>query len=247
MTFVNSLHKQYLMTSSTIGSLRQAFDVLHHKGLVVQSTKGPFWHNLDEAIHHIAEAHFHACWLEVDLKQKNPDELKAMSMIILETHASQRALVDMQDSRTTAEQDLVQIQWTLWNKDVLPYIELCHAVRAGDIGCMEDLLPLMAFRFSGGGNTNYLTEILELRTGEPRSFLPYDLAQKHNIADIKVHYHSMGPGASMDYLKKISPVIPTLQCIQCHMEKEFGAHKRGSHHSAPEKEADVILLTSSIC
>ncbi|KAF8341856.1 hypothetical protein F5887DRAFT_1076435 [Amanita rubescens] len=146
MTFVNSLHKQYLMTSSTIGSLRQAFDVLHHKGLVVQSTKGPFWHNLDEAIHHIAEAHFHACWLEVgnvtdlkDLKQKNPDELKAMSMIILETHASQRALVDMQDSRTTAEQDLVQIQWTLWNKDVLPYIELRHAVRAGDIGCMEEI------------------------------------------------------------------------------------------------------------
>lgn len=28
------------------------------------------------------------------------------------------------------------------------------------------------------------------------------------------------------------------------MEKEFGAYKRGSHHSAPEKEADVALLTS---
>lgn len=172
MTFANSLHKQYLMTSSAIGSLRQAFDVLHRKGLVVQSTKGPFWHNLDEAIHHIAEAHFRACWLRVgnvtdlkDLKQKKPDELKAMSMRILEKHASQRALVDMQDSRTAEEQDLVQIQWTLWNKDVLPYIELRHAVRTGDVGRMEDLLPLMAFRFSGGGNTNYLTEILELFQG----------------------------------------------------------------------------------
>ena len=59
----------------------------------------------------------------------------------------------------------MQIQWTLWNKDVLPYIELRHAVRTGDVGRMEDLLPLMAFRFSGGGNTNYLTEILELFQG----------------------------------------------------------------------------------
>ncbi|KIL54589.1 hypothetical protein M378DRAFT_18744 [Amanita muscaria Koide BX008] len=274
MTFANSLHKQYLMSSATIGSLRQAFDVLNRKGLVLQSTKGPFWHNLDEAIHHIAEAHFRTCWLVVgqvdslkDLTKKSPLDLKEMALKIVREHASQHALFDMQ-SKPAGEQDHMQIQWTMWNKDVLPYIELRHAIRAGDVGRMEDLLPLMAFRFSGGGNTNYTTEVLELfqglnqewpkevcdhirqwcwvmtRTGEPKSFLPYDLAQEQNIADIKVHYRSMGPGASMDYLKKISPAIPTLRCVQRHMEHEFGTYKRGSRHSAPEKEADVAMLTT---
>jgi hypothetical protein len=65
MAFANSLHKQYLGTSAGIGGMRQAFDVLKRKGLVIQSTKGPFWHHLDEAIHHISEAHFRSSWLVV--------------------------------------------------------------------------------------------------------------------------------------------------------------------------------------
>ena len=87
------------MNSAVIGSLRQAFDVLHWKGLILQSTKGPFWHNLNEAIYHIAESHFHACWLAVgnvenlkDLMQKTPVELKEMSIQILREHASQSVL-----------------------------------------------------------------------------------------------------------------------------------------------------------
>ena len=274
MTFANSLHKQYLMNSAVIGSLRQAFDVLNRKGLIIQSTKGPFWHDLDEAIYHIAEAHFRSCWLLVggvenikELTKKSPVELRGMALKILKEHASQAALFHMQ-SMPSDKQDEVQMQWTLWNNDVLPYIELRHAIRSGDVGRMEDLLPHLAFRFAGGGNSNYTVEILELcqglyqewpkevadhikkwcwimtRTGQPNSFLPYDLAQEHNIADIKVHYRSMGPGATMDYLKKVSPAIPTLRCIQRHMESEFGTNKRGAHHSAPEKEKDVALLSS---
>ena len=274
MTFANSLHKQYLLNSSVTGSLRQAFDVLNRKGLIVQSTKGPFWHNLDEAIFHIAEAHFRACWLLVggvenlkDLTKKSPVELKGMTLKILQQHASQEALTKMQ-FMPVDKQDEVQMQWTMWNRDVLPYIELRHAIRSGDVGRIENLLPLMAFRFSGGGNSNYTTEILELcqglyqewpkevadhikkwcwvmtRTGQPYSYLPYDLAQEHNIADIKVHYRSMGPGATMDYLKKVSPAIPTLRRVQRHMESEFGTNKCGAHHSAPEKEKDIALLSS---
>ena len=273
MTFANSLHKQYLMNSAVIGSLRQAFDVLNRKGLIVQSTKGPFWHNLDEAIFHIAEAHFRACWLLVggvndlkDLTRKSPTELKGMALKIIKQHASQEALFEMQ-SLPVDKQDEVQMQWSMWNRDVLSYIELRHAIHSGDVGRIEDLLPVMAFRFAGGGNSNYTIEILELcqglyqewpkevadhirkwcwvmtRTGQPYSFLPYDLAQEHNIADIKVHYRSMGPGATMDYLKKISPAIPTLRRVQRHMESEFGTNKRGAYHSAPEKEKDIALLS----
>jgi hypothetical protein len=48
MADANSLHKQYLGTSSGRG-LRQAFDLLERKGLGRVLTKGPFHHDLNEA------------------------------------------------------------------------------------------------------------------------------------------------------------------------------------------------------
>lgn len=53
----------------------------------------------------------------------------------------------------------------------------------------------------------------------------------------------MGPGANMDYIKKISPAIPTLRKVQRHMEKQFKTVARGARHGAPDKEADVSMLT----
>jgi hypothetical protein len=86
MAVANSLHKQYLGTSTGTGGLRHAFDNLNRKGLISQSTKGPFWHHLDEAIKHISEAHFRAAWIETanvksltELKSKSPIQLKEPS------------------------------------------------------------------------------------------------------------------------------------------------------------------------
>lgn len=58
-----------------------------------------------------------------------------------------------------------KMQWTMWNMDVLPYLELWDAIKHGDVGHMEDLLPTLLFRFSGGGNPKYTIEILELLQG----------------------------------------------------------------------------------
>lgn len=104
------------------------------------------------------------------------------------------------------------------------------------------------------------------RTGKPGAFLPYNLGQEEDIKDIKVRcilklleslcshvddtnrisqytYHSMGPGATMEYLKKISPAIPTLRKVQRHMERQFNTAARGSRHGIPDKEPDVAKLT----
>ncbi|KAJ7934693.1 hypothetical protein B0H13DRAFT_1591380 [Mycena leptocephala] len=111
MALANSLHKQYLSTSANIGGLRQAFDVLNHKGLISQATKGPFWHNLDEAIKHISESHFRVCWLVVgnveslaDLKVKTPRQLRDMATKIIREHASRKALAFL-DNLPEVEQD----------------------------------------------------------------------------------------------------------------------------------------------
>ncbi|KAG5634601.1 hypothetical protein H0H81_001411 [Sphagnurus paluster] len=56
MAFAKSLHKQYLGTSEGRG-LRHAFELLKQKGLTRVLTQGPFHHDLEEALYHIAEAH----------------------------------------------------------------------------------------------------------------------------------------------------------------------------------------------
>lgn len=172
MAFANSLHKQYLGTSAGIGGLRQAFDILCRKGLVTQSTKGPFWHHLDEAIQHVSEAHFRASWLIIgnvesleELKAKSPHELIELSKGLLRKFASREALVEMDEEVPLQLQDQVLKQWTMWNIDILPYLELREAIKVGDIRRMEDLLPTLLFRFAGGGNSKYAIEILELLQG----------------------------------------------------------------------------------
>ncbi|KAK7018290.1 hypothetical protein R3P38DRAFT_2715514 [Favolaschia claudopus] len=275
MAFANSIHKQYLGDSSATGGLRQAFDLLNRKGLITQSTKGPFWHNLDEALHHISEAHFRACWLDVgkvktlaDLKSKSPSELRHLAGEIIRKYASREALNNMEEM-DSHDRDSVFQQWTMFNMDVLPYLQLRKAIKAGDIGRIEDLLPTLLFRFAGSGSSKYTIEILELlqglhrewppvvrdyikrfcwlmtRNGEFDGWLPYDLAQEENICDIKVNYRSQGPGATMEYMGKISPAIPALRKIQRHVEKQFGTNSRGARHGVPDKEKDVSMLTAN--
>jgi hypothetical protein len=156
----------------------------------------------------------------------------------------------------------------MWNSDVLSYLELRNAIKTGDVGRMEDLLPTLLFRFAGGGNSKYAIEILELLqglrrewpedikkhiktwcwlmnwTGKPNNYIPFDLGQEENIADIKVNYRSLGPGATMDYMRKISPAIPTLRRVQRHMENQLNTNTRGACHHVPDKERDVALLTA---
>ena len=72
------------------------------------------------------------------------------------------------------------------------------------------------------------------------SFLPYDLAQEHNIKDIKGTYRPDGPNNGWDYLHKISPAIPTIRAVQQHIEHDFGAVARGSKHTVPSKDAGKV-------
>lgn len=54
----------------------------------------------------------------------------------------------------------------------------------------------------------------------------------------------MGPGATMEYLGKVSPAIPALRNVQRHMENQFQTIARGARHGIPEKEQDVATLAA---
>ena len=169
MAFASSLYKQYYGSSSSVGQLRHAFDVLHKKKMSSPASKGPFWNDLDEALRHISEAHFRLCWLELtgtdnldQLKTKTPEELRSYAADIHDRYASMSALVNLRKRLTSDDRDLVQENSIMWNADILPYLELTAAIKHGDVGRMEDLLPTVLFRFAGGGNFKYTVEMLEL-------------------------------------------------------------------------------------
>ncbi|KIM67467.1 hypothetical protein SCLCIDRAFT_82628, partial [Scleroderma citrinum Foug A] len=81
------------------------------------------------------------------------------------------------------------------------------------------------------------------RSEKPNAFTAVNQAQEQNISDIKVTYHSFGPGATWEYLHKVSPAIPTLRAVQWHMEREFVTLTWGAQHGAPSKDEDVGKLT----
>ena len=78
--------------------------------------------------------------------------------------------------------------------------------------------------------------------GELKATLVF-LYKQHADNMIEVTYHSFGPGATFEYLHKISPAIPILRGVQRHMESEFETLTRGACHGTPDEEADVARLT----
>ncbi|KAJ6565956.1 hypothetical protein DFH09DRAFT_919327 [Mycena vulgaris] len=269
MAFANSLHKQHLGTMKGRG-LSAAFDILNRKGLQTSQMQGTFFHDLNEALHIIVEAQIREVWLQVgkaknlaDLRTKTPQELYKLAERILADHASSAALLRI---KLKPEPDKVKSQSVMFLRDVLPYVLLRSAVKHGDVGIMEDMLPLMLFRFIGGKNSHYTVEMLELlqglrrewppeicdfirdncwvinNIGSPTGFMPVDEAQEMNIKDIKVTYRSEGPNIDWEYLKKLNPAIHVIRAVNNHMEYEFKTRIRGRKHTVPKKELDIQEL-----
>lgn len=177
MAFANSLHKQYLGTTAGRG-LTHAFTLLERKGLQSVRTAGPFYQNLHDAIICVAEAHFRACWKVVgkvdqlsDLRIKSPEELCVLAGQIVQSLASSSSIEDI-DLLPEAKRDEELRNAILWNRDVLRYLDLDQGIRCGDVGIMEQSLPHLAFRFSGGGNSKYTIEVLELLQGLQHEWPP---------------------------------------------------------------------------
>ncbi|KAL1746003.1 hypothetical protein HDZ31DRAFT_35118 [Schizophyllum fasciatum] len=264
MAFANSLHKQYIGTSHGYG-LARVFDLLNLKGLHKTQTKGVFYHNLDEALCHTAEAHFRVDWkriAEVDdlaeLRTRKGEELVALATRIHDECASGASLNAMDEMEEESDERLRQV--FMWNRDIIHYIVLNEAIKRGDVGTMEDILPFLLIRFIGGNNNKYCIEILELMqglyrewpepvcrfvrehcwlvnmSGAPNGFCPVDQAQEHNIKDIK------GPSIDWPFLKKIHPAIPVIRELSKHMEEEFRTNTRGLKHTIPKKDQDVRTL-----
>ena len=173
--FAHSILKQYLGTSSGIG-LRRAFDLMNRKNLAKPHIKGPYWHHLDEALWHVAEALSLAGWLHVsgarsleDLTSKSPEELAVLAERVHAECASRMALLNQGEEEAVDEYREHSVKFLA---DILIYCDLREAITIGDVGRMEDLLKPILLRFAGGDNPKYTIEVLEVLQGLKREWTP---------------------------------------------------------------------------
>ncbi|KAI0686262.1 hypothetical protein BC835DRAFT_1288480 [Cytidiella melzeri] len=266
-----SIHRQYFKTMNLFG-LKHGFDNLKRKGLHTTSIQGPFHHGMQEALWHTTDSRFRNIWLIVcqkdeiiSLRTLLPTQLKAFATRIVDEYASTSALV-RHKMLPRQEQDNMLMHSILLCRDLLDYVDLDDAMKTGDVGRLEDLLPRLLFCFSGGPNSNYTIELLELlqalchewteelksfvirhcwlanTTGRKGAFLAFDMLQEHNIRDIKHIFAVHGPFSSWEYIKKISVSIPAQRKIKDHVENEFNHFRRGKSHTTPESETDIVNL-----
>ena len=91
-------------------------------------------------------------------------------------------------------------------------------------------------------------------SGRRNSFCPIDLAQEHNIRDIKASssigfilmtnmsqytFASLGPGVTWKFIGKISSAIPSLHKLKDHFENEWNNYSRYQKHTHPDYQPDI--------
>jgi hypothetical protein len=169
IAFEHSLHSQHYGTRAGHG-LIYAFDLLQRKGLHSPSVQGTFHHSLQEGLYHISSARFRDLWCTVanvgsieSLCDSTPEDIYKWATIIIDKYASTHALQEWHEQED--KKDDVFTQAVIWNRDILDYLLLDEAIKTGDVGCIQDLLPRLLFRFVGGRNSKYAIEMLELMQG----------------------------------------------------------------------------------
>lgn len=174
MAIAKSLHKQYFGTASGLG-FKHAFGLIERKGLDTTATQGPFHDNFEQALYDILIARMRASWLAIggvdrlgSLRKLTPEVLVQLATKIVHEHASAQRLNSIREMGEKEDQQLYHT--VMFNRDLLLYVVLNQAIKRGDVGLMEHLLPHMLFRFIGGQNSHYTGETLEMLQGLHREW-----------------------------------------------------------------------------
>ncbi|KAF8597051.1 hypothetical protein BDV93DRAFT_569883 [Ceratobasidium sp. AG-I] len=175
---MNLARSIYYIDFGTSTGLLLARDVatLGRSGLKTPTKqKGPAFHTLDEALHHILEARYRGLWIwatGVDNTQQlvewvqkaTPQDILEAANRIWSLRASNRALttLDQQKSKTTTNEDLALESNIRLTSHLMLYEECRRSVRTGDVGLMELLLPRLLMFFAGAGNPKYAREMANM-------------------------------------------------------------------------------------
>ncbi|KAG8696910.1 hypothetical protein FRC08_006849 [Ceratobasidium sp. 394] len=237
--------------------------------------KRPDFHTNDEYLRGKLYALVRSLWMEYSgcdsaeslvtwVKSTAPDVLRSMAERIFHERISPAALVDL-SSRDQPDQVLRQT--ILQTRDLLQYNSTRTAIRSGNVGWLEDLLPNLLIYFKGRENYNYAQVLAETMqwmrheappgmsdairdhvwlvntSGRPGGFYESDRLQEFNNGKQK----QFGPPpqtTSWESHKEIAPAIPVLGEIAQHVEDNLFNFQRTRVHQETNMELDISRLAS---
>ncbi|KAI1291236.1 hypothetical protein EDD11_009069 [Mortierella claussenii] len=263
MVLATAILKTHWGSRKTPGSLCYFITVLEKKRI---SQDKPNFHDVDELLRHVFDAMVLLIW-QTELKTeqfstKQPPyssmDIKAKIDYIIDQYLTSSELSNMGNQQS--------INAALFIRDMLFYIELGSAIKAGDVGRIEEIIRWLTLSFQAGGNKNYANELLRLccglfhswrseerhvtlssmlvnTTGQPNRWIPTDLHQEHNNLLTKVVHAAKSSNLNWEILKtKISTNIRTFQNIASKVENVFKTPHSGTHHSAPSSTTDIDII-----
>ncbi|KAG0014502.1 hypothetical protein BGZ82_001737 [Podila clonocystis] len=155
----------------------------------------------------------------------------------------------------------------LFIRDMAVYIEFCAAIKAGDVGRIEEILRRIAIMFQAGNHRNYGFELLRFQyniehiwstarkdaifssllmntKGLVNHWIPSDLYQEHNNLLTKQTHATMGnKWSTMSY---ITPNIRLFQEVASKIDKEFKLPVNSTFHKSTSRTQDIQHVLRSL-
>lgn len=265
------LHTHY-GSRATPGSLAFFITLLDHKRLALDS---PNYHAADEILRHVFDAMVLRLWqVELGAEQLEPfgrkldhHELNNLITTKLDSINNLYLVNSQQLSDTLGSAD---VNAALFLRDMMVYLDLCDAIRAGDIGRLEETVLMITVMFQAGGMKNYANELLRLTygmryawsdlqkkaimsswlinpKGKANEWIPADLYQEHNNLLIKTIHSAKGSNMSWETLaNKISTNVRLFSKIGSLVESEFHTPHNSSFHSTVSAYSDITNIIESL-
>ncbi|KAH9036081.1 hypothetical protein EDB84DRAFT_1398153 [Lactarius hengduanensis] len=153
--------------------------------------------------------------------------------------------------------------------DLLYVAELVRAISDGDIGRIEDMLPMLAMMFRGAGGNNYCTEILHFIfnlkhvwtpefanimrdnmlvnvSGLAGHAMPIDLNIEHLIGELKVLLQAKGLRSTWDRLGNISAAVDILKKLKKQVASAMKTAYQGTSHKDPRTDHLVQRVAKKV-
>ncbi|PPQ97757.1 hypothetical protein CVT26_001805 [Gymnopilus dilepis] len=238
--------------------------LFEHVGILRPKETGKFvskpgFRRMHDVIHHDIWAAMLDCWrleamarnsawksLEDFAKAKpNWELIVDMSEAIVRKYVATLPTISKERKKATEDRDQIFENQIIRNRDELLYLELSHAMNAGDIGRVEATFLPWIYMFRATGKHKYSTHMLQFMfnlrhvysadlaqlirmnwlcnpTGKPHKFRGVDWMVERNNLYTKVIYGGSGSNRTIDRIVEESVLIELFR--ECHVTVENGFH-----------------------
>jgi len=272
MTFCSTILQTHYGDASTPGSLAFNIALLGRKRLKQEM---PCYYTADEFLRNTFEAMVRRVW-EVELGTDRLDvyardhEESALNDGIPAVAEAIREKYFVNSERLAAVFGKKTVNAVLFLRDMIVYMDLCAAIKSGDVKRIEEVLKIITIMFQTGKTKNYGIELLRLTygfryvwspqrksaiisswlvntSGLRNKRIPTDLYQEHNNLLTKTIYSAKGSNMSWDTLTgSISANIRMFSRIAAKIESQYDMPFNGSFHSVMSAERDMRLIGESL-